>query len=354
MIVYRQNSPELKAAFKREVDRKVDQRRETVREAMGNGFFGMIGETFYEFQQFGKDLKGFMGESQISTRLAKLPNTWGMFQNTIIPGTSGKPTEIDILLIGPGGIFIIEVKNWKGSYSAYRDNWKRRDGEKWIAMSNSPTSQNLYHKDSFQKWLYKQLESGPYPRISAPVIFPSARWIGTTDCSVPVLTHPEELLDLIVNSKPCLTQEQCRDIINKVANCTVDRISIPKPVLRKKTGSGDLLEVEVIEPLDSKESVQTQNLRSAEIIRDLHRSTRENNQQEKKARRSTSKTPWEEHASRASAKIHEELIENFSKLDKIMTERREAAIAHFAKREQEFKESVAKLDRDQHEKRQQI
>lgn len=352
MKIYQQNSPELKAAFKREVDRKVDQRRETVREAMGNGFFGMIGETFYEFQQFGKDFKGFMGESQISTRLAKLPNTWGMFHSAIIPGASGKPTEIDILLIGPGGIFIIEVKNWKGSYSAYRDNWKRRDGQNWIAISNSPTSQNLYHKDSFQKWLYKQMESGPYPRISAPVIFPSARWIGTTDCSVPVLTHPEELLDLIASSQPCLTQEQCRDIINKIANCTINRISTPKPVLRKTTRSADRVNVEVLDP-----SVKTPNLKSATIHTNLQRSTRETrekNEQEQETRRSPGQTPWEKHRSRASAKIHEELRENLSKLDKIMTERREAAIAHLAKREQEFKESVAKLDRDRHEKRQQI
>jgi Nuclease-related domain len=53
-----------------------------------------------------------------------------MFNNALIPTPTGKLTEIDCLIIGTAGIFLIEIKTWQGSFSAYKDKWKRREGSK--------------------------------------------------------------------------------------------------------------------------------------------------------------------------------------------------------------------------------
>ncbi|HBQ97583.1 MAG TPA: hypothetical protein DD761_03495 [Cyanobacteria bacterium UBA11691] len=359
MKIYQQKSPELRAAFQREVDRKAEERRE-------NAVDSKIETIIYEFQEFKNQLKGSVGERIVSEELKKLGNEWGMFKNALIPGSSGKLTEIDRLVIGPGGIFAIEVKNWRGSYSAYRDNWKRRDGQNWIAISNSPTSQNVYHRESFERWLYKQFESGPYPKIHAPVVFPSARWIGVTDCSVPVLRNPKELLNLIAESKTHLSEEQCQDIINRVANCKIERTSPEKPIF-KKTRSADLKEVEVVEPLQSKESVQIHNLRSAEINSDPEEKTgNSSNSREKGGKRQgdwkeylrkksieyEKKTAKNREAARESRKERERKErERIAEFDKRRHEERQRIIAHFAQRDKDFKESLSKLSYNRHQKK---
>ncbi|MBP0011781.1 MAG: NERD domain-containing protein [Roseofilum sp. SID2] len=330
MKIYQQNSPELRAAFQKEVDRKVDQRRQN------------------------NEVKGSMGEGFIAGVLTTLPDSWGMFHSALIPGTSGKLTEIDILLIGPGGIFVIEVKNWRGSYSAYRDNWKRRDGQNWIDISNSPTSQNLYHRNSFQKWLYKQFKSGPYPKITAPAIFPSARWVNTTDCSVPVLTDPKELLDLITQSTHCITGEQCRDIINRIAQLGVKESSktTAKLILRKKSNKEYILDIFAKEQRKrygkKTECIKLISRRTSnkEYILDIFA--------KEQRKRCGKKTGDGSNSREQGSNWQEESRKRAAEIDKRRHEEKQRIIAHFAQREKETRETAAAIDKRRHEERQRI
>lgn len=147
-------SASVRKTFRNQVNQKKAINRQAVQESLSNSSFAAFGTAVFEWNQIMNQFKGDIGEQGISVLLRSLPNTWVMFNNAVIPTNRlGTLTEIDHLLIGPGGVFLIEVKMWQGSFSAYKDNWKRRDRDNWVAINNSPTSQSAYHQKMFQQWI---------------------------------------------------------------------------------------------------------------------------------------------------------------------------------------------------------
>jgi len=67
-----------------------------------------------DYANYKKTKHGIVGEDLISKMLCKkLPDTYHILKN-IIAGSSNSKAEIDIVVIGETGVFIIEIKNWKG------------------------------------------------------------------------------------------------------------------------------------------------------------------------------------------------------------------------------------------------
>ncbi len=98
-----------------------------------------------------------------------------MLNNVVIPTKAGKSTEIDLLLVGNTGVYLVEVKTWKGAYAAYKDKWKVRNGKQWIPLDKSPTQQSLYHQKIFSQWIDSKITNFPKESIIAPVIFRECR-----------------------------------------------------------------------------------------------------------------------------------------------------------------------------------
>ncbi|MEA5621573.1 nuclease-related domain-containing protein [Nostoc sp. UHCC 0251] len=226
-----QQSPSLRAVFQQKIDTKKSTKHQEIHETLGHGFLGGMGSFIFEFNQARNKFKGNMGEWVVSLLLESFPDTWVIFNNALIPTNSGSLTEIDHLIIGEGGVFLVEVKTWKGSFSAYKDKWKRREGNNWVAVSGSPTSQSIYHQKMFSQWITSLMPNLPNGFVSAPVVFPIAKWIGANDCSVPVLQGIPALLQIINNSRDCLTPMQVEAIAQAVENLTfpTNTIPIPKP-----------------------------------------------------------------------------------------------------------------------------
>lgn len=231
-----QQSPSLKKAFQKQIERKISTDQELIRDKLGKGL-GILGIGADKLNQYKNQAKGYIGENIVSLFVKSFPDTWTMFNNAVIPTSSGNLTEIDLIIIGHGGIFLIEVKTWKGSFSAYRDNWKRREGNKWICLPNSPTSQSAYHQKMFGQWVKTKIPDLPENCTIAPVVFPIAKWVGTTDCSVPVLTGVDNLLKMLVNSHNCLTYEQILKITEAIEDYEIPVSTISnvksKPILKK-------------------------------------------------------------------------------------------------------------------------
>ncbi len=216
----------VKSAFQNQVNDKKTANRQATQESLGGGFFGAIGAFMFDFKQVKNQVTGSLGEWGISLLLKSLPDTWVMFNNAIIPTNRiGTFTEIDHLIIGPGGIFLIEVKTWKGSFSAYKDNWKRREGENWVKVTNSPTSQSAYHQKMFRQWITTQVPNLPPDCIMAPVIFPVAKWLGINQCSVPVFQGAIPLLKLIAESPLYLNSTQ---VLESCPSCREFRYFYPQ------------------------------------------------------------------------------------------------------------------------------
>jgi hypothetical protein len=66
--------------------------------------------------QVGKD-----GEDRIAARIGDLLDAqWYMFRNVVLPDRKG---DIDIVLVGPGGIWALEVKAYTGNYKVENGSW---------------------------------------------------------------------------------------------------------------------------------------------------------------------------------------------------------------------------------------
>ncbi|EAZ94129.1 nuclease-related domain-containing protein [Crocosphaera chwakensis] len=230
-------SPLLKEYFDKQVHQKVTAKRQAVNENWGGGILGAVGAGLFQFEQMKNKIKGEIGENLVSMLAISLPEHWIMLKNALIPTTKGKLTEIDLLLIGEPGVFLIEVKTWKGSWTAYRDNWKRREGTKWIPIENSPTQQSLYHQKMFQQWLNYSLSGFNRDLVVAPVIFPVAKWLAkwlkAKECSVPVCHGLAELRQLLTHKENQLTLEQIQQIATLIVELKIPFFPIPKKPLKK-------------------------------------------------------------------------------------------------------------------------
>jgi hypothetical protein len=81
-------------------------------------------------------LQGQEGENGLAELLAQcLTDEW-----TLLKGYRNRKGEIDEILVGPGGICAIEVKNLKGTISCDGDEWVRDKRDKWgnLVRANEP------------------------------------------------------------------------------------------------------------------------------------------------------------------------------------------------------------------------
>ncbi len=207
-------SPSLREQFHNQVaQRKAASQNKMVKGTLLEGFIPIV----HEIHQAQNSFKGTFGESVVSSLLSSLPDTWTCFPNALIP-VGQKVTEIDLLIISPHGVFLVEVKTWTGSFAAYRDNWKRRQGSTWIPLEGSPTKQNLYHQGCFYRWIRCLVSKLPSNFVQSPVVFPCAKWIGAKECSVPVLDSINKLKSFLLQGVELLSLNQVNEITEAVTN----------------------------------------------------------------------------------------------------------------------------------------
>ncbi|MBE8968305.1 NERD domain-containing protein [Nostocales cyanobacterium LEGE 12452] len=241
-----QQSSKLRAAFQEKITAKKSAVHQEIHQALGDNTLGGLASFMYEFKQAKNQLKGSMGEWGVSAIFQCFSDTWVMFNNALIPtNNSGGLTEIDHLIIGTKGIFLLEIKTWKGSFTAYNDKWKRREGNNWVAITNSPTSQSAYHQQMFAQWIVSVVPALPNSCVYAPVVFPIAKWLGVNNCSVQVFQGVPALLQAMTSCPECLTEQQIQVIASAVANYQIPENTtptpkpIPKPKLVKRQNSSN-------------------------------------------------------------------------------------------------------------------
>lgn len=59
-------------------------------------------------------IKGGVGEWRVNRMLKRLPETYRLLPNLLIPDGIGGLTQIDHLVVSRFGLFVIETKNWDG------------------------------------------------------------------------------------------------------------------------------------------------------------------------------------------------------------------------------------------------
>jgi hypothetical protein len=93
---------------------------------------------------------GWEGEKQVYKLLnSKLSDDYYLINELKI----GKGGDLDHVVLGPNGVFVIETKNWSGKISCQKDEWQRQDRHKF---NNSPSRQVKNNTNKIRRLLEAQ------------------------------------------------------------------------------------------------------------------------------------------------------------------------------------------------------
>jgi hypothetical protein len=108
----------------------------------------------YEAQE-GNFASGRQGEEQLTAFLTgHLDNSWRLYRNLLLPDGKG---DIDALLLGPRGLFVLEVKAWTGAYRIHGKTWQRQNSTgHWHTINFNPSEQARWNARRLQAFLHSQ------------------------------------------------------------------------------------------------------------------------------------------------------------------------------------------------------
>jgi len=192
----RQNN-EIEELFRQKIKEKVAREKEKMENQIDEELpswitwaLKPIAGMSFDLQRRRDDKCGEAGENKaiLGFRLL-LPKEWVLINNVVLEPEPDEFIQVDHVLIGPPGIYLIETKAWNGAYSGYKDKWKRKQGNSWV-FCESPTRQNQRHEKLFRKWLINNVEASLHDGIEKLifpiVLFTRAKWLKVQECSMPV------------------------------------------------------------------------------------------------------------------------------------------------------------------------
>jgi len=84
--------------------------------------------------------RGQQGEDRVVDAIrSSLDAQWTLFRNVVLPGRNR--ADIDAVLVGPPGVWALEIKNLTGEYRNVGERWERRVGADWRPHAASPSNQ---------------------------------------------------------------------------------------------------------------------------------------------------------------------------------------------------------------------
>jgi hypothetical protein len=107
-------------------------------------FFNFIPRKIEE--KFEKQIENYRlgeeGEERVLQAILQvLDGNWTLFQNINLPGRN--KADLDLVLVGPPGVWALEVKNYRGKYRNKGDHWEYRRGKVWKPLKSRPSQQAL-------------------------------------------------------------------------------------------------------------------------------------------------------------------------------------------------------------------
>jgi hypothetical protein len=125
---------------------------------------------------------GKMGESAVTRALCRLPDEYVLLNDLMLPDGKG---NVDHLVIGPSGLFVIETKNYSGNVKCDRDDWFV-NGKKIGSLSRQAKRNAMAIRANLEKIFVEQQIRIPF--VNALLVFTSRRGrLNLNQPTVPVL-----------------------------------------------------------------------------------------------------------------------------------------------------------------------
>lgn len=115
-------------------------------------------------RQFDKQValyrRGQVGEERAVEALRRsLDGNWTLFRSIMLPG---QRNDIDLVLVGPPGVWALEVKNLAGRFRNVGERWEFQAGRRWKPLRQNPSLQaqrnarqlaNFLRADGLKQWV---------------------------------------------------------------------------------------------------------------------------------------------------------------------------------------------------------
>lgn len=175
--------------------------------------------------RLGKQVKslqgGRKGEAVVASVLENLPDGY-VVVNDVWVSHGKRRCQIDHLVMGPSGVFVIEDKNWKGEVTGRVDDreWLQRKSDTVVRLPN-PIRQAASHAYTVRGLLNKNAlrvfgDPGAAKTLWVQPVVVSAHPAGrfhVDDCPIPLLT-PRDLVPYLTTQTPKLPIEN--DAVQKI------------------------------------------------------------------------------------------------------------------------------------------
>ncbi len=164
--------------------------------------------------------QGLRGELRVAMAFKKrLDDRWILFRNLILGEDEG---DIDAVLVGPSGVYVLEIKAYTGYYKNTRKRWQRKYLGAWHDLHRSPSQQALHNARRLHAYL---AERGVKIWVQPRIVWSSRNKLWLEKPAVPVwqLTKAQFIAeDLMQGEGP--SDEQRRQIIHLLAQrCAASR-----------------------------------------------------------------------------------------------------------------------------------
>jgi hypothetical protein len=99
-------------------------------------------------------------ERVVEVMRQSLDGNWHLFCNIRLPGRN--KGDLDAVLVGPGGVWVLEIKSYNGEYRNIGDRWEYRKGNRWEPATSNPSRQaednairlaNFLKSDNIKQWV---------------------------------------------------------------------------------------------------------------------------------------------------------------------------------------------------------
>lgn len=97
---------------------------------------------------------GLAGEERLAAVLSEhLDDSWSLYQNLLLPDGRG---DIDAVLVGPRGVYVLEVKHYSNTHRNHGLDWQRRANKTWEPIQSNPSRQAQNNAKRLARFFGKQ------------------------------------------------------------------------------------------------------------------------------------------------------------------------------------------------------
>ena len=159
-------------------------------------------------------VQGYAGERRVLTELQPLPDEYVAVTNYVVPGT--KQGDVDLLLIGPMGLLVVEIKTYPGRIVYENGKWQRVQTNGWKTPLKSVSGQVKRNRQAVAAHVKQEQARIPALRGNIPVQ-PLLVFVGTDALETGALDMPALRVRDVLNYVQTLPRRLSPEHINALA-----------------------------------------------------------------------------------------------------------------------------------------